>query len=151
MAAVHPSRLRSASDPFVDPLARQRPPAPPPKSRMQTTSRNSSQHDITEAVRDTARTKISRSSLYVLFLPIALHLNPLLIPVPLVAGFPPPAHPEKEPSQRTPLTNLLAPRENQENLAARRALNMRILSIASTSQAWDPVSTSLNSSAYLIP
>lgn len=68
MAATLPqSRLRSSSDPFVDPHPRQRPPPPPPKSRMPTTvpSRDSSQHDITEAVRDTVvlnpRSKIGRT------------------------------------------------------------------------------------------
>jgi len=75
MAATLPhSRLRSSSDPFVDPHPRQRPPPPPPKSKMPTSvpSRNSSQHDITEAVRDTVvlnpRSKISRTqtAVYVL-------------------------------------------------------------------------------------
>lgn len=69
-ATVPHSRLRSSSDPFVDPQSRHRPPPPPPKSKMP--SRDSSQHDITEAVRDTvilnSRSKINRTqtAVYVL-------------------------------------------------------------------------------------
>lgn len=94
MAAVHPSRpsphsrLRSSSDPFIDPSSKQpRPPPPPPKaissSRMPAPvskpSRDINNGDITEAVRDTvtvrgntdypARTRVARSqtAMYVVF------------------------------------------------------------------------------------
>lgn len=85
MAAVHPnpssrhpkSRLRSLSDPFVDPATKaQRPPPPPPKTkapRMPAPVPKSApaHRDITEAVRDTVtvrgstdynpRTRVGRS------------------------------------------------------------------------------------------
>ena len=154
MAATLPhSRLRSSSDPFVDPHPRQRPPPPPPKSKMPTSvpSRNSSQHDITEAVRDTVvlnpRSKISRTqtTVYVLFFPAVAH--DLLILIVLVLPVPPPDHMEKDPSQKTPSTSLLAP---QENPAARKVLNMRMSSIDSTSQVWDPVSTMAHSYRFIV-
>jgi len=91
----HPhSRLRSSSDPFVDPVPRtskqqQRPPPPPPKSAKMpavVSSKNSSQNDITEAVRDTvivrpgqesSRGKITRTqtAVYALSLLIASDLS----------------------------------------------------------------------------
>lgn len=143
MAATLPhSRLRSSSDPFVDPHPRHRPPPPPPKSKMPTSvpSRDSSQHDITEAVRDTVvlnpRSKISRTqtAVYVLFFWPTIALILIII----VPPEPPLDHMAKDPSPRTSPTSPLAPRGN---LAARKALNTQMSSIDSTLQGSDPVST----------
>lgn len=83
MAAVHSSRqrrLRSSSDPFVDPSPLSSPPPPPPKTAG---------GDITQAVRDTvtvrtqdspARSKMSRSQtnayVHFHFLPHVFSLSP---------------------------------------------------------------------------